>query len=111
MTHITMVETRDNFELTHYRFGLFDRKGREFGAQVQTCETTFRDMTKEERAFACSWNTIAAGHYFAVTVQMQKNGISWGSSQPRQYFKTAEERKAYLDKRFADMRKRAATGK
>lgn len=34
----TQIETRDTFELAHFRFGQFDAKGREFGAQVQTCE-------------------------------------------------------------------------
>jgi len=103
----TQIETRDTFELAHFRFGQFDAKGREFGAQVQTCETTFRDMTPEEmQRSSYSYSTTPAGHYFTVTVQAQRGGINWGASQPAQHFKTLEERQQYIDRRLADMRKR-----
>lgn len=88
-----------------------DRLGRTVGAFVQTWELDA--VQAEPNGCWCSKITHA-GRWYAVDAQAARwfsdheQPRRYGASQPTMYFETVAARDAFIAKRIADMRKRAA---
>jgi hypothetical protein len=87
-------------------FGVRDRKGRMIGARVFLRELDMVELTDVKDGYY-GYNTVEPGHYFVMTVCATRGGASYGASQPRQYFTTAEAREAAMETYFAGAAKRA----
>lgn len=86
-------------------FGVYDSKGRAIGAEVTRSVRTYVE-TKE-----CYGSKLAPGSYYSVRIQLTKNREWFGATQKLQHFETEAERDAYITKRLAQMKKRAAKTK
>lgn len=83
-------------------FKVQDRRGRWIGAKVYTFEAEY---TAIEGNSGCM---MPPGHYHGANVQATRNGENYGACQSSHYAATIEERDAWIAKRLADSRKRAA---
>ena len=75
---------------------IFDAKGRKVGLAVAYKEVTFVPAQEGSR-IACY--SIAPGFYYGVRIQKTKDCMRFGAYQGYRYFKTPEEREAYITKR------------
>lgn len=93
-------------------FGIKDERGREIGADIDTGVTTFRLVTQEEWDSQPSWGggyyTVPAGDQYWYCPQATRNGKKYGALQRQQFFPTAAERDAAVEKYLANAKKRAA---
>lgn len=86
-----------------YDFGVKDRLGRLIGAEITTCETTYRPAAPDANI---GWPK-EPGTYFTLIAQATRNGLSYGAGQGDRYFKTLEERNAAIDKYLKEANNRA----
>jgi hypothetical protein len=89
----------------HYAFGFLDSAGREYGMASLCWEVDVTEQVEKTGVYYTSFD--APGHYFAASTQATRDGKSYGASQDSRYFKTEEEREAYLVRRKADSLKAA----
>lgn len=81
---------------TIYAGGKTDTKGRVEGLIVEIWEV---EMI-ERPADALTYYKYEPGYYFVACITKTKNGKKFGASQPRQLFKTNEERQTAILKRL-----------
>jgi hypothetical protein len=106
MTHMkTIISHRTDATACHHAFGFLDSAGREIGMVALCWEVDVVEATDESGLHYTSFE--APGHYFAASVQSTRDGQSGGAAQPNHYFKTAEDRDAYLERRRLDSQKAA----
>lgn len=82
--------------------GLVDPKGRQLGVHVDSMEVEFTALPET----ATSGFAQEPGLWFAAQVSQMRAGRLYGASQPTQYFRTAAERQAYVDRRRRDVEAR-----
>ncbi len=81
---------------TIYTAGKKDAKGRVEGVRVEVCEVTLIDRPAD----VLTYYGLEPGFYYVAKIDKTKNGKPFGASQPRQFFKTDEERQAAILKRL-----------
>jgi len=88
----------------HVPFNFVDAKNRRIGCVV----STWRDEYVEAPADAKSGHDIEPGTYYVAVVHASRDGKSYGAYPGGCRVKTLSERSAYIERRIADSRKRAA---
>lgn len=68
------------------QFGIYDSKGREIGARLMTWEADGR---------------------FALVVHATRNDLTFGATQPRRWFDSADDRAKAIERYLSDARRRA----
>lgn len=84
-------------------FGLVDARGRAIGAEVYTAIVTFTALPETATSGYCA----APGTYFALCIQVTRNGRHYGAGQPYRYFATEAERAHATAASLAASRRRA----
>lgn len=114
------TQTNASHEIRDFGVGSEDRFGRTQGVSIHTSEIEFTGgYASHDAAIAAnggcryanggvSGTYVPAGKYFAVNVQVTRNGVEYGASQPTQYFHTAQARLQWVGQRVAKARKDAA---
>ncbi|MBM7326638.1 hypothetical protein JS562_26620 [Agrobacterium sp. S2] len=82
--------------VTIYTAGKKDAKGRVEGVRVEVCEVTLIDRPAD----VLTYYGLEPGFYFVAKIDKTKNGERFGATQPRQFFKTEEERQSAILKRL-----------
>jgi len=109
-----VARAKENIE-----FGIVDEKGRRVGTLIERYETdaipyspplpTFEnEYVWQGHRLNDSSGIDAYGHYFGVYIQATRDGIKYGALNVNghAYFKTAEAREAYIQKKVAACRAR-----
>lgn len=104
MTHHRTTRTLTGHEARLEEFDAHDKRGRRIGVLVSTWTAEYTPVPADT---ACAYGR-AAGTYYLAEVQATRNGQRYGACQPYAHFETIAERDAYIARRIADSRKRAA---
>lgn len=91
-----------NSSSCHFAFGVRDTKGREIGARVNTFMTDVVPATNGRMMAA----HFPVGRYYGAEVRVTRDGKGFGPSTGPFYFRTAEERDAYVDASLMHLRRR-----
>ena len=90
--------------VTPVAFHVQDEKGRWVGCKVVLRRAVLAEAPTNHVGI---YYPREAGEWFVANVQMTKDGNDWGASQSDAWFKTAQERAAYIEKTVAARRKAA----
>ena len=86
-------------------FGVSDAKGREFGMKLRVWVA---EVVREDVACYVHHSTkLEPGTWYACNIHSTRAGETYGAMQGDNYFRTEDERHAYIAKRRADGVKRA----
>lgn len=92
-------------------FGITDAKGREFGMKLRvwTAEVVAGQspMCEDIACFAHYSTRLEPGTWYACNIHSTRDDETYGASHGDNYFRTEDERHAYISKRRADGVKRA----
>lgn len=90
--------------VTPVAFHVQDEKGRWIGCNIYMERAVLEAAPEDCKG---GYYQREAGEWFIATVQMTKDGKAWGASQAGSWFKTPEDRAAYIEKTVAARRKAA----
>lgn len=92
----SIIAKRTNSNINYYSSHKRDTKGRIEGVRVETYEVTLIEKPTD----AMMYYALEPGFYYVACITKTKNSEKFGASQPRQHFKSDEERQAAIAKRL-----------
>lgn len=100
----TVLQQRNNIKIEIVDFGVKDRRGRVVGARVVTAVHVYTPASPTETGWTyCT----APGTYWYASVQVTRNGKTYGALQPEKLFPTADARDAWVQARLKASKMRA----
>lgn len=106
MTQKTKLASDTTIDTAHTFFGIKDEKGRSVGCRTQVRLLTFIEHPEPDADYGVY--SHAAGDWFVAYYRVTRDGIEYGASNGREYFRTRAEADAYLAAQVAKCRKRYA---
>ena len=94
----TQFGKRIGYSAHNVSFGFTDTKGRVIGYTMETWEVDVTEAPPEIVGTYWNYCGLEPGHYYACCPQATRDASKYGALQPEKFYRTSNERIAYIDR-------------